>query len=137
MAPILGSIAEYRGFRKPLFTMGTLLGIISILLMAFTPGGTWGMAWLILLILYVLSNIGFSSSNVFYDASLLDVTVKTRMSRVSSMGYGMGYIGSCVPFLFYLVFMLNIDAMPFTLDWLTRAAFVLTAIWWFAFTIPY
>src|SRR5699024_10274365 len=117
--------------------MRSLLGIISILLMACASGGPWGMAWLILLILYVLFNIGFSSSNVFYDASLLDVTVKSRMSRVSAMGYCMGYIGSCVPFLFYLVFMLNIDAMPFTLDWLTRAAFVLTAIWWFAFTIPY
>lgn len=137
LAPILGSIAEYRGFRKPLFTLGTLLGIGSVLFMAFTPSATWSLAWLILLILYVLSNIGFSASNIFYDASLLDVTDKNRMSRVSSMGYGMGYIGSCVPFLLYLAFMLNIDAMPFSLDWLTRAVFVLTAVWWFVFTIPY
>ena len=137
MAPILGSIAEYKGFRKPMFTVGTLLGIASVLMMGFSPSGTWTFAWLGLLVLYILSNVGFSLSNIFYDASLLDVTDKRRMSRVSSMGYGMGYIGSCIPFLVYMVFMLNIDSMPFSLDWLTRAAFVMTAVWWFVFTIPY
>lgn len=136
-APILGSLAEYKGFRKPLFTLGTMLGIGSVLLMAFSPSGLWSYAWIALLLLYILSNVGFSSSNIFYDASLLDVTGKKRMSQVSSMGYGMGYIGSCIPFLIYMVFMLNIDSMPFSLDWLTRAAFILTAVWWFAFTIPY
>lgn len=137
LAPILGSIADFRNSRKPLFTASTLLGILSVLFMAFMPGGQANTIWITLLVLYVLSSIGFGAANVFYDASLLDVTSNKRMSQVSSTGFGMGYLGSTIPFLGIIVLILNADNLPFTVDQITRFSFVLTAVWWFAFTIPY
>ncbi|WP_035445318.1 MFS transporter [Atopococcus tabaci] len=137
MAPVLGAIADYKGFRRPMFTTTTLLGILGTLGIAFMPGGgAVDIAWLALLVLYVLSNIGFSSANVFYDASLMDVTTSSRMSRVSSTGFGMGYIGSSIPFIvFILIYTTGI--LPVSADWVIRGGFVLTALWWFVFTIPY
>ncbi|WP_277631193.1 MFS transporter [Atopococcus tabaci] len=137
MAPVLGAIADYKGFRRPMFTTTTLLGILGTLGIAFMPGGgAVDIAWLALLVLYVLSNIGFSSANVFYDASLMDVTTSSRMSRVSSTGFGMGYIGSSIPFIvFILIYTTGI--LPVPADWVIRGGFVLTALWWFVFTIPY
>ena len=137
LAPILGSIADFRNFRKPMFTISTLLGIFTILIMAFIPSGTSNITWIMLLVLYILSSIGFSSANVFYDASLLDVTSNNRMSQVSSTGFAMGYIGSTIPFAGVILMILNVDKLPYTTDQITRFSFILTAVWWFVFTIPY
>lgn len=137
LAPILGSIADFRNFRKPMFTISTMLGIITVLAMAFMPSGGSNAIWITLLILYILSSVGFASANVFYDASLLDVTSNRRMSQVSSTGFAMGYIGSTIPFAGIILMILNVDSLPFTTDQITRFSFVLTAIWWFLFTIPY
>lgn len=137
LAPILGSIADFRNFRKPMFTISTMLGIITVLAMAFMPGGTSNITWILLLALYIFSSIGFSSANVFYDASLLDVTSNRRMSQVSSTGFAMGYIGSTIPFAGIIFMILNVDSLPFTTDQITRFSFILTAGWWFLFTIPY
>ncbi len=136
-APILGSIADFRNFRKPMFTFSTVLGILAVLAMTFIPTAQSNATWIILLLLYILSSIGFGSANIFYDASLLDVTTNKRMSQVSSMGFGMGYIGSTLPFLLVIFGIINIDALPFTTDQVTRFSFVLTAAWWFIFTLPY
>lgn len=136
-APILGALADFRHFRKPMFTVSTLLGILSVTLMAFMPGGEANAIWITLLVLYVLSSIGFSAANVFYDASLLDVTSNRRMSQVSSTGFAMGYIGSTIPFLGVILLILNVDNLPFSVDQITRFSFLLTAVWWFVFTIPY
>lgn len=136
-APILGSIADFRNFRKPMFTASTLVGIIAVLIMAFIPGGQSNAIWIILLLLYIISSIGFSAANVFYDASLLDVTSNRRMSQVSSTGFAMGYIGSTIPFFGIILMILNVDSLPYTTDQITRFSFILTAIWWFVFTLPY
>ena len=59
------------------------------------------------------------------------------MDKVSSHGYGWGYIGSTVPFVFCIAL---IFGGPSLFGWstvaCTRASFIITAIWWVAFTIP-
>lgn len=135
MAPVLGAISEYKNFRRPMFTTSTLLGIFATLIIAFLPGD-FQMSWLVLLIIYIIANIGFSSANVFYDASLMDVTTESRVSRISSAGYGLGYVGSSIPFIIFLVISVS-GILPLPGTMVVRSAFVITAIWWFAFTIPY
>lgn len=132
LAPLLGAIADYKGYRNPLFTVATGLGVVATLSFAFIPDDNWQL----LLFLYVLSAIGFSASNIFYDASLMDVTTNERMDRVSSAGYGWGYIGSTIPFLIFIVLQLT-QVLPISTGALTKGAFVVTALWWFIFTIPY
>ena len=138
LAPILGALADYKNFRKPMFTFSTMMGIIGTLGIALIPSGLTAQSagWILMLVLYVFSNIGFSAANVFYDASLMDVTTMDRMSHVSSTGFGMGYIGSSIPFVLFIVTMTT-GFLPYSTEWVTRAGFVLTALWWFVFTLPY
>ena len=48
--------------------------------------------WLAFLIVFVIAKVGFSTSLVFYDSMLVDVTDEKRMDYVSTQGYAWGYI---------------------------------------------
>ena len=132
LAPILGALADYKNQRMPMFTFFTLSGIIATLAFSFAPEGSW----LYLFIFYVISAIGFSGANIFYDGSIIDVTTNDRIDRVSSAGFGWGYIGSSIPFVIFIIFQLT-GILPISQTLLVKLGFVMTAIWWFVFTIPY
>ena len=132
LAPILGALADYKNQRMPMFTFFTLSGIIATLAFSFAPEGSW----LYLFIFYVISAIGFSGANIFYDGSIIDVTTNDRMDRVSSAGFGWGYLGSSIPFVIFIIFQLT-GILPISQTLLVKLGFVMTAIWWFVFTIPY
>ena len=140
-APVLGVFGDFEGFRKKLFTVFMLVGVLSCAGLAITPQldfvtpGTAETVGLIILVLYILSTIGFAGANLYYDSFLNDVTTEERMDKVSTMGYGLGYIGgSTIPLLIFLLMnlILGSDAMLFCLSF----AFGLTAVWWFVFSFP-
>ncbi|MEO2075626.1 MAG: MFS transporter [Bacillus sp. (in: firmicutes)] len=133
-APILGSIADFKGFKKRFFTFFFALGIVFTLLLAVVPSNQW----LILLICYMFTVIGFGGTNIFYDAFLVDVTTEERMNKISSRGYAMGYIGSTIPFIIGIALILLSDrgVLPLTVSVASQAAFAITALWWGLFTIP-
>ena len=68
---------------------------------------------------------------------LVDVTTEERMDTVSSHGYAWGYIGSCVPFIVSLVFVLMYDKFGITMSTAMAIAFCINAIWWLLVTIPF
>lgn len=140
MAPFLGVFGDVRGMRKKLFALFMIIGALSCLGLATTPlmdftsttaaaGKVAGM----ILMLYITSVVGFNASCIYYDAFLNDITTEERMDMVSTMGYGLGYIGgSTIPLVIFLV--MNVVGVPM----LTCLAFIFafTAIWWAVFSIP-
>ena len=100
IGPICGTLADQKGFKKKLFVAMMLLGVIGCAAL----GAAW--SWLSFLVIYVLAKVGYSSSLVFYDAMLPEVTTDERMDTVSSMGYAYGYIGSVIPFILCLLLVL-------------------------------
>lgn len=130
LAPILGTIADYHGFKKRFFLFFLALGVSACALLGVIPETQWG----ILLGIYMISAIGFSGSNIFYDAFLVDVTDDNRMDQVSTTGYALGYIGSTIPFIACMaIVMLGSDALGLGA---VKITFVITAVWWLAFSIP-
>ncbi|MFH5545465.1 MFS transporter, partial [Listeria monocytogenes] len=66
---------------------------------------------------------------------LIDVTTNDRMDRVSSAGYAYGYLGSCIPFIIFIIFQAT-GILPISDVALVNIGFVMTALWWLFFTIP-
>ncbi|WP_433742328.1 MFS transporter [Falsibacillus pallidus] len=134
LGPILGTIADYKGLKKKFFIFFFALGTISTALLAFIPGDHW----LLLLGIYTLTVLGSSGSNVFYDAFLVDVAPEEKMNQVSSRGYGLGYIGSTIPFLLSIVIILlaQKEVIGITAGTASKIAFLITAVWWGVFSIP-
>lgn len=135
LSPILGTIADVKGYKKKFFLLTFGLGVIGTLGLAIVPSSNW---WL-LLIGYAVARIGMSGSNVFYDGFLVDVTEPERMNRVSSLGFGLGYIGSSIPFLISIamIVLAQGEIIPISVVAATRFAFVLTAFWWTIFSLPF
>jgi MFS transporter, UMF1 family len=134
LSPILGTIADYQGLKKRFFAFFLTLGVTATTLLAFIPSDQW----LLLLIVYTFAAIGFSGSNVFYDAFLVDVTTDERMNRVSARGYGLGYIGSTIPFMISIaiIILAQKEILPFSAGIASKIAFLITAVWWILFTVP-
>lgn len=131
LMPILGSLADYAGNKIKFFLGFFLTGLVLCLAQAIP------MSAMAFLVVYVLCTIGLNSSMTFYDAMLPDVTTDDRMDSVSSSGYAWGYVGSTIPFILCiaLIFggpgLLGLDTLT-----CTRITFIITGLWWLAFTVP-
>jgi len=130
IGPICGTLADHRGFKKPIFMACMLLGVLGCAAMGVTAG------WLAFLVVFVLAKVGYSSSLVFYDAMLPEVTTDERMDTVSSMGYAYGYIGSVIPFILCLLLVLFGDKIGIGAGTAMVVSFLITAVWWFVCTQP-
>lgn len=128
--PILGSLADLKGNKKKFFigTVGT--GAIALAALGIPETA------LVFLIVYVIASVMLNGSMVFYDAFLVDATTDARYDEVSSQGYAWGYVGSCVPFVACLAIVLAGPSVGIPMEAGMRIAFLITAVWWVAFSIP-
>lgn len=130
LMPILGSLADLKGNKKKF-----LIGFIGTGAVACAALGIPEHA-LAFLVLYVLSSVMLNGSMVFYDAFLVDATTEERFDEVSSQGYAWGYIGSCIPFVACLAVVLGGPSVGIDMMVGMKIAFVITAVWWVAFSVP-
>ena len=130
MGPICGTLSDRKGYKKPLFLLCVVLGVVSCAALGLAKG------WLLFLAIFVLGKVGFNGSLVFYDSMLPEIASQERMDNVSTQGYAWGYIGSVIPFVICLVLVLA--GGSFGLDQTTAMvlSFIITALWWVVFTLP-
>ena len=130
LGPVLGTIADTKGYKKPIFMISILIGTIACSLLGLM------VQWMAFLIVFLIAKVGFSASLIFYDSMLSDITDEERMDYVSSQGYAWGYIGSCVPFVLCLVIVLGSDSLGIRMETAMGIAFVLVAVWWLLMSLP-
>jgi UMF1 family MFS transporter len=130
MMPVLGAVADYSGRKKLFLNLFALISIVfTALLFPLGPGQVWPA-----LALFVVANVGFESSNVFYNAFLPEVSTPATIGRVSGIGYFLGYVGG----LLCLVI-----ALGMVRGWLpsegylnVRGTILLVAAWYLVFSLP-
>lgn len=130
LGPILGTMADNKGYKKPFFTFSMIMGVLICASLSIPT------TVIMFLALFVIGKIVFSMSLIFYDSMLVDVTTDDRVDEVSSKGYAWGYIGSCIPFIVSLLLILKADAIGISTFIATAIAFVLNGLWWLITTIP-
>ena len=130
LGPICGTLADQRGFKKPLFVLSLVLGVVGCALL----GVAW--SWLSFLVIFVIARVGYNTSNVFYDAMLPEITTREKMDKVSTLGYALGYIGSVIPFAVCLVVVLGSDSFGISQITALIISFAITAVWWAVCSIP-
>lgn len=129
IGPICGTLSDRR-FKRPIFLLTMLLGVIGCLCLGLTN------YWLAFLGIFIVAKVGFHSSLVFYDSMLPEITTSERMDNLSTMGYAYGYIGSVIPFILCLVLVLLHDSFGMSQSTAMTVSFFITGIWWLVCTLP-
>ncbi|SHJ92014.1 MFS transporter [Hespellia stercorisuis] len=130
IGPILGTLADTKGFKKPIFTVTLFVGAAGCMALGLAK------QWLVFLVIYIIAKCGFSSSLIFYDSMLGDVTSEERLDNISSQGFAWGYIGSCVPFIACLGLVLGSGKLGISMEMAMGIAFAIVAVWWLAMSLP-
>jgi UMF1 family MFS transporter len=124
-APVLGAVADIKGWTKRLFTLHVLAGCALSLLIVFLGKGDW--AWAIPI--YVLSAYCFSGANTFYNAFLPRLARPERQGRLSGWGFACGYVGGAVALIVAAFAIARPTGNP-----ALGAAFA--GVWWLVFSLP-
>lgn len=130
LGPTMGTVADTRNYKKPLFVFFMMIGVIGCAALSVPT------SWIVFLVVFVIAKVGYNASLIFYDSMLVDVTTPERMDKVSSHGYAWGYIGSCIPFVISLVFVLMYESIGITMNTAMMLAFLINAVWWVLMTLP-
>ena len=138
LAPPLGALADRSGRRL------TCLGVCTLVCCVASAGMTGvhpDLAWagLMALSLFVVANVAFELSTVFYNAFLPELVPAERVGRLSGWAWGLGYAGG----LLSLVLALAVLAREQPLFGISteagfnyRAVCLLAAGWFALFSLP-
>ncbi|WP_297441677.1 MFS transporter [Sulfurimonas sp.] len=133
MAPLLGAIADAGSLKKRFLSLFAFLGILMSASLSLVGEGNWELAAFI----YALGNIGFMSSNIFYDGLLPFVSEDKSVDFISGLGFSLGYLGGGILFALN-VFMVQEPSFFGFEDKVEaiKASFISVALWWALFSLP-
>ena len=129
--PILGAIADYTHLKKVLMAAFCYAGVIAGALLFFVTE-----SYVACSVLLIVANMTFAAANVFYNAFLIDITTEDQRDKVSSYGYGLGYLSGFLILVLDLVFLKYADSwFGITTGMAVRISFLVASLWWGLFAV--
>ena len=141
LSPVMGVIADRSGRRRAYLIGTTLLCCAATVLLTFI-GPNQPNAILLALTIFVIANVAFEVSMVFYNSFLLTIAPADRIGRISGYGWALGYAGGMVAMIVALLAFIGFeDSGPWlgldTTDGFNiRAVNLLVAGWYLLFSLP-
>jgi len=123
-APVLGAIADVKGWSRPLFIIHATLGTLVAMSMGLLQDGQWQLG----AAMYVVSSFFFGTAWTFYNAFLPLLAHPSRQGRLSGFGFGAGYIGGALAVIVG-VFLVQ----PYVG---IRGVLFFGGVWWLLFSLP-
>jgi UMF1 family MFS transporter len=129
--PILGSLGDYSNLKKRLMAAFCYIAVIANALLFFITGNLYLFGGL----LFIIANVCFGASIVFYNAFLGEITTEDQRDKVSSRGFAYGYFGGGLLLALNLVLVLGAERIGISAGMAVRLSFLSAALWWGGFAI--
>ncbi|HEV7907788.1 MAG TPA: MFS transporter [Pseudonocardiaceae bacterium] len=129
--PVMGAIADRTQNKRRMLGGFAFVGSAATAALGFVAGANWPLG----VALFVLANICFGSSVVVYYAFLPEIATPDERDSVSSRGWAFGYLGGGLALALQLALFLTHDAVGLSQGQAVRVAFVMSGLWWAAFTL--
>ncbi|MEO5323787.1 MFS transporter [Mesorhizobium sp. CC13] len=146
LSPVLGSIADQTGPRKPWIGCFAAIKIFSLCMLWFAEPGS---ALVPVVLLFSLASVAAEFSIVFNDSMMPRLVSKEEIGKVSNIAWGLGYLGGMIVLIFVVAFLAGspdtgktiVGADPlFGIDPRlgedARATGPISALWYFIFILP-
>lgn len=131
LLPILGALGDYSDLKKRLLALFCYAGVVATCLLFFIQGNLYLAGGL----LFILANISFGASIVFYNAFLPEITTDDQSDKVSSRGFAYGYLGGALLLVFNLVLVLQAERFGISTGFAVRISLLSAGLWWGGFSI--
>lgn len=126
LLPILGAIADYSHRRKQMMQLFATIGAIATIALFFVQGSLWWLGG----VLYVIANLAFGASIVFYNSYLPDIASEDQRDRVSSYGWAMGYLGGGLLLVLNLILFMFGEKVGIDGGTAVRINLASAGLWW-------
>ena len=142
LSPVLGSITDIKGNRKLLMGITSVLFVLGMALLWYSPPGAPDGIWLVMFGLILASAmVGFSE--VFNNSVLATIETPENSGWLSGMGYGVGYIAGLIALILFLIIFVwpggeteNLYGLNTSEYEHIRIVGPLCAIWYAVFIVP-
>ncbi|MFQ5596942.1 MAG: MFS transporter [Nitrospiria bacterium] len=129
--PILGGLADYSHRKKEMLGLFAYLGAFSTMGFYYLDGTNY----LFGALLFLIANLSFGASLVFYNAFLPEIAAPNERNRVSSRGWAMGYLGGGLLLAMNLVLVSLAGDLGLTTSEAVRISLASAGTWWAIFTL--
>ncbi len=142
LGPLCGAVADRIGYLKRWTGAMAAVAMLATLVMGFAVPQSSMSIILLTLAALVIANIGFELSLVFNNAMLPQVAPPARMGQVSSLAWGLGYLGGLVCLVVVLFGLVGLGEMKPWIDLprdeaeYIRAGVIVVFIWYLLFSLP-
>jgi len=130
--PMLGAIADYSRRKKELLGLVAYIGAGATIAMFFLQGSRYLLGGL----LFLIANVSFGAGVTIYNSFLPEIAPREDRDRVSSRGWGMGYVGGGTLLALNLLLYLNAARIGLSESMAVRISICSAGVWWALFTIP-
>jgi UMF1 family MFS transporter len=131
LLPILGALGDYSDLKKRLMALFCYIAVAANCLMFFIQGNLYLFGGL----LFIIANVGFGASVVFYNAFLPEITTEDQADKVSSRGFAYGYLGGAILLVLNLLLVLRAEQLGITAGLAVRLSLLSAGVWWGGFAI--
>jgi len=131
LLPILGALGDYSDLKKRLMALFCYIAVTANCLLFFIQGNLYLLGGL----LFIIANVGFGASIVFYNAFLPEITTEDQADKVSSRGFAYGYLGGAILLVLNLLLVLRAEQLGISAGLAVRLSLLSAGIWWGGFAI--
>lgn len=131
LLPLLGAYSDKTKNKKSLLIVLSSIGAISTTMLYFLQGDNFQMGGLLLFI----ANLTFGGAMVIYNSYLNDIASENERDKISSFGWGVGFLGGGVLLLINLIVFSYFDSLGITEGHAVRISLGSAGIWWLGFSL--
>jgi UMF1 family MFS transporter len=131
LLPVLGALGDYSDLKKRLMALFCYIAVFANCLMFFIQGNLYLFGG----ILFILANVGFGASIVFYNAFLPEITTEDQADKVSSRGFAYGYLGGAILLTLNLLLVMSAERLGISSEFAVRLSLLSAGVWWGCFAI--
>ena len=131
VSPSFGVIADRRMIKMWWLRILTYIGAGGTILLALAPLLGISYAWIWLLLMFIIANVGLNGAGVFYNSLLPHMGTEYEMDSISNKAFAYGYLGGGLLLVAHLALLIMTDYAT----WAMQVSMATSGIWWLGFAM--
>lgn len=131
LLPVLGALGDYSNLKKRLMAVFCYIAVAANCLLFFVKDERYLFGGL----LFIIANVCFGASIVFYNAFLPEITTEDQSDKVSSRGFAYGYLGGAILLALNLFLVQRASSLGISTGLAVRLSLLSAGVWWGGFAI--